>query len=263
MNTCSIRHRLSSTIVDAGANVGFASIYFANRWPNARIVAIEPDPANFEVLVENGKQYQNLTPVQAAVWKVNAKLDLFDPGKGAWGLQTKVSADGRVYGLTLPEIMRRYDMPQIDVLKMDIEGAEREVFEGCADWIDCIGSLIVEIHDHSNPGAYASVMRARINTKRYTITELIPGNACERRRRVRYCRAPAGGGYWAENAKARAARREIRLISCDLSSHLTRISHSPVWNRPIEVGRRLGWALLELWRAWLVAALAGWNLVLV
>ncbi len=150
-----------STIVDAGANVGFASIYFANRWPNARIVAIEPDPANFEVLVENGKPYQNITPVQAAVWKVNAKLDLFDPGKGAWGLQTKVSADGRVDGLTLPEIMRRYDMPQIDVLKMDIEGAEREVFEGCADWIDRIGSLTVEIHDHSSPGAYASVMRAK------------------------------------------------------------------------------------------------------
>jgi FkbM family methyltransferase len=153
--------QVPSTIVDAGANIGFASIYFANRWPNARIVAIEPDHENFEMLVENTKDYPNITPVLAAVWKESVKLDLFDPGKGSWALQTKVSTDGRVDGLTLPEIMRRYEMKRIDVLKMDIEGAEREVFEGYADWIDRIGSLLIEIHDDLRPGAMASVFQAK------------------------------------------------------------------------------------------------------
>ncbi|UWU89977.1 FkbM family methyltransferase [Bradyrhizobium sp. CB1015] len=150
-----------STIIDAGANIGFASIYFANRWPNARIVAIEPDPANFELLVENTRPYPNIQPLQAAVWKENAKLDMFDPGTGSWGMQTMATADGGIDGLTLPEIMRRYDMPRVDVLKMDIEGAEREVFENCAGWIDRIGSLVIEIHEHLRPGAEASVMQAK------------------------------------------------------------------------------------------------------
>ena len=150
-----------STIVDAGANVGFASIYFANRWPGARIIALEPDPENFDALEKNARPYPNIVPVQAAVWKESAKLDLFDAGKGSWGLQTRVSADGRVDGLTLPEVMRRYGMQHVDVLKMDIEGAEKEVFEGYDEWIDRVGSLIVEIHDHLRPGAQASVMQAK------------------------------------------------------------------------------------------------------
>ena len=135
------------TIVDAGANIGLASVYFANRWPHARIIAVEPDPENFEILQENVKFYHNIIPVQAAVWKKNARLNLFDPGGGSWAMQTKVASDGCVEGLTIPEIMRRFDLTRIDILKMDIEGAEKEVFKHHEEWISHVGSIAIETHD--------------------------------------------------------------------------------------------------------------------
>src|ERR1700674_2609294 len=44
-------------IVDGGANVGYASIYFANRYPAAQIIALEPEESNFELLKENTTPY--------------------------------------------------------------------------------------------------------------------------------------------------------------------------------------------------------------
>ena len=56
------------TILDAGANVGFASVYFAIKYPRAKIIAIEPESANFAQLKRNVAPYPNIIPVQAALW---------------------------------------------------------------------------------------------------------------------------------------------------------------------------------------------------
>ena len=148
------------TIVDAGANIGLASIYFANRWPDAKIIAVEPDPENFEILRKNIKPYQNITAVFAAIWNKAEWLNLVDPGEGSWAMQTKTGSDGRVFGLTIPGIMRTRLLPRIDLLKMDIEGAEKEVFEHHEEWIDRIGSIAIETHDRFKPGSHAAVMKA-------------------------------------------------------------------------------------------------------
>ena len=67
-------------IIDAGANVGLSAVFYANRFPNARIIAIEPEPSNYEMLKRNVVPYSNVTPVQAALWKENGPLRLFDTG---------------------------------------------------------------------------------------------------------------------------------------------------------------------------------------
>lgn len=54
-------------IVDAGANIGLASIYFANNYPEAKIIAIEPEQSNFELLKKNVAPYPNIIPLQAAL----------------------------------------------------------------------------------------------------------------------------------------------------------------------------------------------------
>lgn len=153
------------TIVDAGANTGLTSVYFANLWPDAKIIAIEPEPGNFAMLLENTKHYPNITPVMAAVWKEPAMLALFDPGKGDMMFQTHTSSDGKTRGMTIPEIMKQHNMNRIDLLKMDIEGAELEVFEGWRDWIDNIGSIIIETHDEFKPGCLDVVMKATASFK--------------------------------------------------------------------------------------------------
>src|SRR5258708_5068257 len=50
-------------IVDAGANIGFASIYFARQYPNAKIIAIEAERSNFELLERNVRPFKNIIPV--------------------------------------------------------------------------------------------------------------------------------------------------------------------------------------------------------
>ena len=152
-------------IVDAGANIGLTSVFFANRFPEARIFAIEPEPANFELLKRNVACYPKVTPLRAALWKEDGPLQLFDPGSGAWGFQARESRPGEqgvgtVPGLTLGSLMARCGLDRIDLLKVDIEGAEKEVFEQSQAWIERVGILMIELHDRDKPGCSEAVQRA-------------------------------------------------------------------------------------------------------
>ena len=73
--------------MDAGANIGLASILFANRFPQAKIFAIEPEHDNFNLLADNVCTYDNIVPLHAALWGENATIHLTDPGDGAWGFR--------------------------------------------------------------------------------------------------------------------------------------------------------------------------------
>lgn len=147
------------TIVDVGANIGLSPAYFANRFPQATVLAVEPVASNFEMLLKNTAAYSNVVPVQAALWKENADLDLVDPGLGAWGFQTIAHKNNQpvakrklVPGMTLDKLMADHGIDYIDILKIDIEGAEKEVFENCASWVDKVGVIIIELHDRFREG---------------------------------------------------------------------------------------------------------------
>ena len=74
-----------ATIVDAGAYTGFSAIYFAEKYPAAKVLALEPDPSNFALLVRNARPYSNIVPLQQALWSRDGSLELQDPGTGHWG----------------------------------------------------------------------------------------------------------------------------------------------------------------------------------
>ncbi len=78
------------TIVDAGVNIGLASIYFANKYPDAKIIALEPEQSNFDLLKKNTAPYPQIVPVQAALWNKNEEIHLIDPGLGKWGFMTEM-----------------------------------------------------------------------------------------------------------------------------------------------------------------------------
>jgi FkbM family methyltransferase len=153
-------------ILDAGANIGLASIYFTNRWPAARIIAIEPEESNFRLLTQNVRPYANITPLQAALWENNQMVDLVDPGRGAWSFQTRAPGEhdaplvSQVQGVTVDRIMRDHGLDSIDLFKVDIEGAEKEVFQSSAQWIDRVGSIVIELHERHKVGCVRSFYEA-------------------------------------------------------------------------------------------------------
>jgi FkbM family methyltransferase len=144
-------------IVDAGANVGMTTVLFANRYPKARIIAVEPESGNYELLKRNTACYPNITPLRAALWGEPGSVKIGLPrAKGEWAFA--VHSEGQdVEAVTIPILMRRFNFQRIDLLKMDIEGAEKEVFESC-NWIDGIGTLIIETHDRFKPGSRDAVL---------------------------------------------------------------------------------------------------------
>ena len=142
-------------IIDAGANIGLTSIWFAIRHPNAAIIAVEPDLENFRLLERNVAAYPNIRVVRAALWSHTGEVNLTDPGTGAWGLRVGPSdAETPPVGASVPAV----DMPSL--LKVDIEGGELDVFRDASAWIDRVDVIAIELHDRDLPGCARTFFRA-------------------------------------------------------------------------------------------------------
>ena len=137
-------------IIDAGANIGLASVYLANRFPNAQILALEVDAQNFELLVKNTRAYPQITPLRKGLWNHRAKLAIDNPQDDAWAYTVSETDDethSAIEGVGVADLLRDFGWQRVDLLKMDIEGAELEVLSaGTEEWIDRIGVLAIEVH---------------------------------------------------------------------------------------------------------------------
>ena len=148
------------TIVDAGAHIGMASVLFALRYPRARIIAIEPEPSNFAALVRNTAPFKTITPIQAALWRDDGEVTLGPSSahpKGAF--QIVENGSQRVRAIKMDTLIRETGIASIDLLKVDIEGAEIEVFESC-HWIRNVRVIAIELHDRVRPGCSSVVKNA-------------------------------------------------------------------------------------------------------
>ena len=147
------------TIIDLGANVGYASVYFANRFPDAKIFAVEPEENNYQQAKKNTEAYPNITLVKGAVWHKSEHISVVDNGLGEAGFMI-ISGEGpnSVKAYTVQEIMGLMGTNSIDILKIDIEGAEKEIFEtGAEDWVPKTKVLIVETHDRYKKGTSKAI----------------------------------------------------------------------------------------------------------
>jgi len=150
-------------IVDAGANVGYSARWFGREFPAAKIIAIEPDPENFRMLLRNTAKMPQVVAIRAALTAQPTRVRLQDPGGGGWAIRTEIaddSSDGTVRGMTVSEIMAEHGIGRIDLLKVDIEGAEREVLEASSDWMPHVDALVAELHDRWKPGCMRAFMAA-------------------------------------------------------------------------------------------------------
>lgn len=160
-----------STIVDAGANAGYASLYFLRKYPAARIVAIEPDSENCETLRLNTGGISNVQVLNAGLWSSRQALAVADAGSPKCMISLKPAAQpgaGNIEGYGVRDIMRMMDTEVIDLLKVDIEGGELELFsENFLPWISKVRVFIIEFHDRVRPGCAAAFYSA-IRDLRFT-----------------------------------------------------------------------------------------------
>jgi len=157
-------------IVDCGANVGYASAYLLSRFPRAELLAIEPEPGNFDLLRRNLAPYgRSARLLHAAVWSHPAQLALSEAvyRDGAeWARQVRECRPGEPPGfpaVDLGGILRESGRERISILKIDIEGAEGVVFaENYEPWIDRVDNLVIELHDDSSFGDCTAVFARAI-----------------------------------------------------------------------------------------------------
>jgi FkbM family methyltransferase len=151
-------------IIDAGANVGYASIRFAELYPQADIIAIEPDRDNFELIRRNIAPYPRVKTLRCGVWPRTTELVIENPQAKSWAFRVREARPGE-QGFTavgLAELAEQHPSRCIDLLKLDVEGSEKELFEdpACHRWLSRTRMIFIELHDRIKPGCTDAMEKA-------------------------------------------------------------------------------------------------------
>lgn len=132
-------------IIDCGANIGLSVLYLKRLYPEAKIVAFEPDNVNFELLQKNVAAfgYSDVELRKEAVWKENTTLKFASAGSLMSRIDEKASTDTiDVKAFRLKDLMNQ----PIDFLKIDIEGAEYAVMKDIEENLHFVENLFLEYH---------------------------------------------------------------------------------------------------------------------
>lgn len=165
------------TIVDAGANVGLASLFFRMKYPNANIIAIEIEEQNITAIKKNTANFTNFEIKHNALFNKKAYFKIIDPYNATNSFQiveTTNPEEANSTSVTLDEILTTNNWETIDVLKIDIEGAEKDLFEkNYENWLPKTKIIMVETHDRMIPKCSYTVMKTinDFNFILYTTTE--------------------------------------------------------------------------------------------
>jgi FkbM family methyltransferase len=137
-------------IVDCGAYIGTTAVYFALRYPHAGIVAIEPDDDNFKLL-EHNTQGLTVRCVKAGVSNVPGQSWIEKDADHMTRHRLVPQENGPVSMIAINDIYRHHDDCTPFIVKVDIEGGEKELFLSNTEWIDRTPIIIMEPHDWLYP----------------------------------------------------------------------------------------------------------------
>jgi FkbM family methyltransferase len=154
-------------IIDGGANVGHSSAFLLTRFPTARVVAVEADDRNFELLARNIAPFgYRATAINAAIWSHRGALAV---SRGTYldgrEWSTQVVEHGspdmpRVEGIDIGSLIKSCGMDRVDLLKLDVEGAELPIFKNCQEWIGQVDVIAVELHDEACRDAFLGAIHS-------------------------------------------------------------------------------------------------------
>jgi FkbM family methyltransferase len=115
--------------------------------------------------LRNTRHQQRIRTIRAAVWHRSEDVVIVNEDADPWGYQVK-SADEEgttIQGLTISMILKQYGLEEIDLLRLDIEGAEKEIFsasERDLNWMNRTHAIMIELHDHVRPGSKTAFLHA-------------------------------------------------------------------------------------------------------
>ena len=147
-------------IIDAGANVGYTSVFFLSEFKKAKLYAVEPSLTNYQTIEKNifhnGFDGSHIKLYNKALHNqdgLNVVIENEFRDKKDWAFTTKITTEeSAVKSITVQHIMKENMLDIVDFLKIDIEGAERFIFESqdsCA-FLEKVKIIAIEIHDEFN-----------------------------------------------------------------------------------------------------------------
>jgi FkbM family methyltransferase len=165
INDCG--ERRIKRIIDAGANIGAVTARFLVHYPDASLIAIEAEKSNYDMLVKNFQSRPNVKLVFGGIWPVKTNLKVI-PGdsspnlaKQAFRVVETVETKDTISAYTVSDLMQMMSWPEIDILKLDVEGAEHELFtKNYKEWVDKVKVVIFEAPDSDCPGCLQVIYRA-------------------------------------------------------------------------------------------------------
>ncbi len=153
-------------ILDCGGNIGCSAVYFANKYPDAQIYSVEPQKDNCELLLYNTFFYNNVHVINSALWDKEAYTKLNDDvckSFVAYMTSETTADDPRAFKtVTISQLLEQSGFDEIDLLKIDIEGAEKEVFAApdVDEWLSKVKVLTIELHDRMKRGCSYEFFKA-------------------------------------------------------------------------------------------------------
>jgi len=169
-------------IIDAGAYTGYTCIYFKRMFPRARIIAIEPEPGNYALLLDNIalNVLGDVIALNRGLWVSDDHLEitraLGDDRDWSAAVQVSHRQSSALRGITMAKIIDTYQLPFIDILKVDIEGAERLIFDDrkhLATFLPQVRYLAMEIHEGNHSREKISAFLKDFDFEYFFYQELI------------------------------------------------------------------------------------------
>lgn len=165
-------------ILDGGANIGLSALYLHRRFPRARIVAVEFEASNYALLDRNVADYPAIIPVHAGLWPHDGQVAVANAHAAKWAYfpRGKSTTDAgaepghtnpatsfapdTVRAISMSTLMAEQGIAHVDLLKLDIEGSEFDLFDGEPPWLSRVSTLAIELHERLRPGSSQRVLRA-------------------------------------------------------------------------------------------------------
>jgi FkbM family methyltransferase len=141
-------------IIDAGANIGLATVWFAQRFPRARVLAVEPDAENFRLLKMNTAAFgDRVTPVHGGIWHERAQLSIMNPesGSAAFRVSTASGAPTGIAAYTVDDLCSMVGVDAPLIVKLDIEGSQASLFSANTGWVERTHLVCLELDDWLMP----------------------------------------------------------------------------------------------------------------